>query len=268
MFRRVAYLAVPALLLAGLGGCGLSIFSFEKREAWRADAEQICMASRPFRRDAYITQTRAIRDYGVCGMEKPLEVAALGDGTVVVGPTATIGCPLTTALEQWLAASVQPAAVARLGAPVVAVRQLSSYACRTRNNQVGAELSEHAFGNALDVAAFQLADGRVITVEDHWYGGSEEEKDFLREIHATACQYFKTVLGPGVEYHGDHFHLDLAHHDSAGTSVYCRPTPVMPPLRQFNLPVAEAGVPIGPAETEPVTAVAGGIADLIQTLGN
>ncbi len=33
------------------------------------------------------------------------------------------------------------------------------------------------------------------------------------------------MLGPGVKYHGDHFHLDLAHHNAAGTSRYCRPLP-------------------------------------------
>ena len=35
-----------------------------------------------------------------------------------------------------------------------------NYACRSRNNVRGARLSEHAFGNALDVAGFKLANGR------------------------------------------------------------------------------------------------------------
>ncbi len=263
MVRRVAYLAVPVLLLVGLGGCALNIFNFERREAWRADSEQICMASRPFRRDDYIVQVRAINDQGVCGMERPLQVAALGDGTVVVGPTATIGCPMTVALEQWMAESVQPAAVAGFGAPVVAVRQISDYACRNRNGQAGADLSEHAFGNALDIAAFQLADGRVVTVEDGW-NGSPEEREFLREVHATACRYFTTVLEPGVDYHNDHLHVDLAHHNSDGTSRYCRPTPVMPPPRLpvFNLPIAEvdAAAPPGIAEATPLAAATDTIA--------
>lgn len=273
MFRRVAYLAVPALVLVTLGGCALNVFNFEKREAWRAAEEQACMSNRPFRRDDYITQVRAINDHGVCGMERPLEVSALTDGTVVVGPSATIGCPMTVALEAWLANSVQPAAMNRLGAYVVGINQMSDYACRTRNNQAGAELSEHAFGNALDIGGFRLSDGRVITVKDGWSGGTQAEQDFLREVHATSCQYFKTVLGPGVEYHGDHFHLDLAHHNEAGTSVYCRPEPVVPPQRSpvYNYPVAEDGnqptlgfTGDAPAQSSPAQA---GIGDLIQALG-
>lgn len=274
MIRRVAFLAVPVVIALSLEGCALNLFEFERREAWRADEEQACMAARPFRRDDYITQARAINDHGVCGMERPLQVAALTDGSVTVGPTATIGCPMTLALEQWLAASVQPAAAARLGASVIAIDQMSDYACRTRNNQAGAELSEHAFGNALDIGGFRLSDGRVVTVEDGWSGGSQAERDFLREVHASACQYFKTVLGPGVAYHGDHFHLDLAHHNEAGTSVYCRPDAVVPPSRApvFNLPVAETPPsPILGFDRTPQATVfdpaEGGIADLIQSLG-
>ena len=36
------------------------------------------------------------------------------------------------------------------------------------NGQPGAHISEHAFGNALDIAAFVLADGHRITVKDGW----------------------------------------------------------------------------------------------------
>jgi hypothetical protein len=40
------------------------------------------------------------------------------------------------------------------------------------------------------------------------------------------------VLGPGEPYHGDHFHLDLAHHGRDGTSRYCNPKPTGPaPVR-------------------------------------
>jgi hypothetical protein len=35
-----------------------------------------------------------------------------------------------------------------------------------------------------------------------------------------------------VKYHGDHFHLDLAHHNEAGTSRYCRPLPDGPAPRR------------------------------------
>ena len=44
---------------------------------------------------------------------------------------------------------------------------------------------------------------------------AEEEasprRQFLREIHAKACERFGTVLGPEAnEAHRDHFHVDMA----------------------------------------------------------
>ncbi len=97
-------------------------------------------------------------------------MAALQAGTIGIGPDATLGCPITTALEIWMRYSVQPAAIAYFGMPVVEIKQISAYACRTRNNQRGAELSEHAFGNAIDIAGFVLANGRTVVVKSGWRG--------------------------------------------------------------------------------------------------
>ena len=79
--------------------------------------------------------------------------------------------------------AVQPAAIAWFGAPVVALKQISSYSCRPRNNEAGERLSEHAFGNAIDIAAFTLADGRTITVKSDWLGDIDA-RSFLREVFA------------------------------------------------------------------------------------
>ncbi len=247
MFRRVAYLAVSASLLLVLGGCGaLNLFEFERRDAWRAQEEKACLASRAVRQSDLIQRVRAINGNGSCGLDRPLAVAALGNGYVSLGPTATLGCPMVAALEQWLNGSVQPAAMQRFGMQVVAIKQMSSYSCRPRNNRRGARLSEHGYGNALDVGAFQLADGRVVTVKGGW-GGAPDESAFLHQVHAEACRYFKTVLGPGVAQHSDHLHLDLAHHNEAGTTHYCRPKNTMPPAPAYepyqDLPVA--GLPAG-----------------------
>jgi hypothetical protein len=114
---------------------------------------------------------------------------------------------------------------------VVEIKQLSNYACRSIDSIPGKQLSEHAFGNAIDVAAFTLANGRTVTVKSGWRGAADEQ-GFLREVEASACQTFKTTLGPGEPYHGDHFHFDLAHHGKSGTRSYCNPKPlVTPPQR-------------------------------------
>lgn len=276
MTRRVAYLAVPALVVLSvvLSACA-SLHFGERREAWRTEAERACMATRPFRRDNFIDQLRPIREERVCGLTQPLSVAAFNDGTVEVGPVATIGCPMAVALEQWLADSVQYAAWYRLGTQVVAIHQMSSYACRGRNGVVGARLSEHAFGNALDIGSFEMADGRIVSVQDDWSGGTQGERDFLREVLATACQYFNTVLGPGVDYHSDHFHLDLAHHNSAGTSRYCRPDVSVPPYQTAEAPLGQTVIaPFAFADEERAATIidpaalgaAEGIGDLIGAL--
>jgi len=143
---------------------------------------------------------------------------------VAVAPAATLACPLVSALDNWMATGVQPAARRWLGQPVVEIKQISAYSCRSMNNQRGAAISEHAFGNALDVAAFMLADGRKITVRDGWHG-APEERAFLHDVHASACRLFITVLAPGSNaLHYDHMHVDLARHAS-GRSI-CEPRPI------------------------------------------
>jgi hypothetical protein len=77
------------------------------------------------------------------------------------------------------------------------------------NGDPKARISEHAFGNALDVAAFTLADGRKIVVKSGWHGAPEEQ-GFLRDVQGGACELFNTVLAPGSNvYHYDHIHVDL-----------------------------------------------------------
>ena len=128
---------------------------------------------------------------------------------VEVKPAATLACPIVSALDRWFANAVQPAARKWFNQPVVEIKQISAYSCRGMNGQPGAQISEHAFGNALDIAAFVLADGHRITVKDGWKG-SPEEQGFLRDVQGSACDQFTTVLAPGSnQFHYDHIHVDL-----------------------------------------------------------
>jgi extensin-like protein len=137
----------------------------------------------------------------------PRVVAATG--TVTVTPNATLACPIVSALDQWIATSVQPSAMRWFGQPVVEIKQISAYSCRGMNGNPRARISEHAFGNALDIASFTLADGRRITVKNGWRGAPEEQ-GFLRDVQGSACERFTTVLAPGSNvFHYDHMHVDL-----------------------------------------------------------
>jgi hypothetical protein len=145
-------------------------------------------------------------------------------GAVAVTPTATLACPIVSALDRWLADSVQPSAIRWFGARVVEIKQISAYSCRGMNGNSRAHISEHAFGNALDIAAFTLADGRRITVKDGWKG-MPEEQGFLRDVQGAACQQFNTVLAPGSNvYHYDHIHVDLMRRSSR--RIICQPAAV------------------------------------------
>jgi len=145
-------------------------------------------------------------------------------GPVGVRPAATLACPLVSALDHWLTDTVQPAAQRWLGQRVVEIKQISAYSCRGMNGNPNAHISEHAFGNALDIAAFTLADGRHVTVKDGWHG-LPEEQGFLRDVEAGACQQFSTVLAPGSNaYHYDHIHVDLMRR--ASRRLICQPAAV------------------------------------------
>jgi hypothetical protein len=139
-------------------------------------------------------------------------------------PAATLACPLVSALDRWVSEGVQPAALRWFGSPVTEIKQISAYSCRSMVGAGSSHISEHAFGNALDVAGFVLADGRKITVKDGWRGAPEEQ-GFLHDVHTAACETFSTVLAPGYNAaHYDHIHVDLMRRASGRHP--CRPDAV------------------------------------------
>ena len=156
-----------------------------------------------------------------CGIATPLMVDEIGvdEFAVALAPAALVDCAVAGAFTQWLEEDVQPAARSILGQWVVGVRVASSYACRGRNGDPNAPLSEHAFGRAIDISAFQLADGTWVNVRS-FAVDTAPEAEFLDAIRTGACGPFTTVLGPGVALHDDHLHLDLATH-SANGGLYC-----------------------------------------------
>jgi len=150
-----------------------------------------------------------------CGLRDGVRVTAV-QGVALSRP-ATIDCPTARALNDWVAQGVKPA-IGRTGGGVTELRVAASYACRTRNNQPGARVSEHGRGRAIDIAAFKLRDGSEIAVLTGWR--HRQQGRILKRIHRAACGPFGTVLGPNSDrYHRDHFHLDTARYRSG---PYCR----------------------------------------------
>lgn len=119
-------------------------------------------------------------------------------------------CPMIAGYHLWVRESVVPAARKHFGQSVQKIETFGSYACRNRNGQSAAPVSEHASANALDVAGFVLGDGRRIRVKADWSSSNAAVRAFLRDVHRDACRYFSIVLGPKADaYHKDHFHLDM-----------------------------------------------------------
>ena len=141
-----------------------------------------------------------------------------------LSPTATLACPLVSALDRWVAEGVQPAAQKWFGSQVATIKQISAYSCRGMVGAGTSHISEHAFGNALDIAGFVLADGRKILVKDGWRG-SPEEQGFLHDVQLNACDTFTTVLAPGYNAaHYDHIHVDLMRRPNGRRP--CRPAAI------------------------------------------
>lgn len=150
---------------------------------------------------------RAINEGNGCKVPNPWRIHTIAN--VNFSQPAILNCGMADPLNEWLQNVVQPAAQRRFSESVVSVDVISSYACRARNNKRGAKMSEHGYGNAIDIAAFTLESGRKITVEEGWRGDSDE-RAFLRLVRQEACGGFMTVLGPGTDrHHRDHIHLDL-----------------------------------------------------------
>jgi len=231
MVRRVSLPLVLAFI-ATLVGCSGPFKP--QRPAWRTHAENACIAQRKVQPSEFIALANEVDGPGICGLTKPFKVTALQGGAVMFNATATLDCPMVAELDQWLADTVQPAAQARFGQNVAQINSMGSYACRGMNNMRGAQLSEHSFGNALDIGGFVLADGRPITLVRDWWRGDEQTRAFLMDVHRGSCGHFSTVLSPGSNpFHYNHIHVDLAMHGRSGRSI-CKPAPqeTLPPPDQ------------------------------------
>lgn len=122
--------------------------------------------------------------------------------------TPPVTCPVAVALEIWRRDAVAPAAQRILGSEFVRIEHLGAYSCRRMYGAAEGAWSEHATGNAIDIAGFVLADGRRISVLGDWKADGEEAR-FLRTVRDEACGSFATVLSPDYNAaHADHLHLD------------------------------------------------------------
>jgi hypothetical protein len=122
---------------------------------------------------------------------------------------------------------VRDVALEVYGRPPDRIVQQQGYGCKTIREE-GEELSEHAFGHAIDVGAFAFDEasgerreelgpaGRAFTVRvaEHWDaegGFAGRHREFLRRLvrQLQRSGPFSTILGPGYPNHDRYFHFDF-----------------------------------------------------------
>ncbi len=159
-----------------------------------------------------------IDDGNGCGIDKPIVLSSPLPG-IAFKPEGKMRCEAALALAQWVKESVIPSAAALDNGKIVTINQASTYVCRLRNNASTGRISEHARGNAIDIASFTFENGRTVAIEprreDPTLTGA-----FQRAASASACLYFTTVLDPESDAaHETHFHLDVIERN--GGFRYC-----------------------------------------------
>lgn len=146
---------------------------------------------------------------GACRLEDRTRLDAASLRLRPNQPNST--CAVAAGMLLWQREVVAPAATRHFGQQVVGFDHLGTTNCRRIAG--GSRPSEHATGNAFDIAAIRLASGRRITLLSGWDGKADEQV-FLRDVRDGACQIFGTTLSPDFNAaHRDHFHFDMAQRD-------------------------------------------------------
>lgn len=156
---------------------------------------------------------------GGCSTVNTVSLASLRSDSAILSLSnmGPVTCGMASSFAGWARFGADRAARQILGSPLVRIETMGSYSCR---NVAGtSRLSAHATANAIDVAAFVLADGRRVSVLDDWFNGTRDEREFLHVVQDSACKRFATVLSP--EYnaaHRDHLHVEVG----ADGRPFCR----------------------------------------------
>jgi len=192
-------------------------------EAIPSCAEELTRAGVTFR-SAEIPLKKGPAGAFTCGAHDAV-VYQKGPTGLALSPPALLTCRMALAFVR-LEAVMQEVARSELGTTIQRIQQMGTYSCRkmVRFDFV----SEHSYGNAIDVGSFVLGDGRSVSVAKHFGKLDAEPPDararFLRSLGNAAFDrnVVSVSLGPYWDtLHKDHFHFDMARYRVDGS----RPQP-------------------------------------------
>lgn len=198
---------------AGLGAALLALAGCGGAPAPSVLSGRACLSKLAAEAVSYRTVESPEASDSRCQIDTPVQVSRV---EATLSRPATMSCAMANRLDTFEREVVQPLAKDELGRRVTRIDHLGSFSCRA-NSSRPSRLSQHALGQAIDVAGFRLSDGSRISVERDWRDGSEKSV-FLHRLASKACRYFSVVLTPDSNSdHYNHLHFDIGPERFCGT---------------------------------------------------
>jgi hypothetical protein len=192
---------VLALLAPLLGGC----FLFHGGGPPEEEVDRACLADLDRQGVAYTSVPSPEARNPSCFVNTAVKVEAL---EARLSRPALMSCALASRLDRFEREAIEPLAERDLRRRIVSITHLGAYSCRANTGRSG-ELSQHAYGRAIDISGFRFSDGTTASVQREWHG-SGPVANFLHDVARNACRYFSVVLTPDSNRdHYNHFHLDI-----------------------------------------------------------
>jgi hypothetical protein len=157
----------------------------------------------------------------ICSIQNPVQLRSVktSTGNVKFSGNPILDCEFARKFATWVSYVAAPLVGGLATANLSSILAGTSYQCRRRNGDNSDKMSEHAFGNAIDIAGFTLNNKRKIDIAEIT---DSRDQRLLMALRTSACGYFTTVLGPGSNAaHASHYHFDLIKRGKSGTSRIC-----------------------------------------------
>ncbi|MEN0086986.1 MAG: extensin family protein [Pseudomonadota bacterium] len=155
-----------------------------------------------------VSSTKA--DNAACAIPDPVQlIKTKGSFAITLSGSPTLDCPMALAFADFSRNVVQPLAGHHMGSSVTTIVTGPGFSCRRRNRAATGKLSEHAFGNGVDVTGFIFENGKRFAVGSGAKLTADQAR-FQAALRRSACGWFTTILGPGSDAaHAHHLHFDL-----------------------------------------------------------